>query len=549
MAWNQRYDPLQGLADLGPDFIVSAAAAGLPLFILFYMLAVVRRANALAAASAGTGTAFALAVTLWGMPASLALSSMLMGACFGLFPIVWIVVSAVWIYRMTVESGEFEIIRDSLAGLTDDRRLQAILIAFAFGAFLEGTAGFGTPVAITAAMLVGLGFNPLYAAGICLIANTAPVAFGALGVPIETAARASGLDIQRISSIVGRQLPLITVILPFWLCCTMSGLKNTLEVLPAVLVSGVCFAGSQFLFSNFHGPYLPDVMSAVITIVGLLLLLRFWKPRNTWRFPGEKAPVSMPRAYPPAAVFRAWSSYVILAVMVFVWGLDAFKEALGPTAVSIPWPALDGLVQRAPPVVKAPEVLGARFNLNIMTAAGTAIFISGIIASLVMPRYGPGKGLRCLARTVRQLKIPILTIVTILGLSGLMNYSGMSGTLALAFTDVGFLFPFFAPVIGWLGVFLTGSDTSSNALFSGLQRTTAEVVGIDPGLAVAVNSTGGVTGKMISPQSIAVATAATGLIGQEGSLFRFTLLHSLAMTLIVCVLSFLQAYSLSWMLP
>ncbi|MDR1085091.1 MAG: lactate permease LctP family transporter [Deltaproteobacteria bacterium] len=548
MIWQQIYDPIKGLINVGPEYVISALVAGIPLYLLFYMLAVKRTAGH-KAAIVGTLAALILAIVLWKMPADMAIYSTLMGACFGLFPIVWIVITAVWIYQMTVESGEFEIIKNSLAGLTNDRRLQAIFIAFAFGSFIEGTAGFGTPVAITAAMLVGLGFNPLYAAGICLIANTAPVAFGAIGVPIETAARASGLDINHISSIVGRQLPFLSIIVPFWVCWTMSGLKNTLEVLPALLVSGLCFAGSQFAFSNFHGPYLPDIMSAIVTIIGMVILLKVWKPKNIWHFPDEKGTSSEIKKYTLNEVLRAWSSYIILAVMVFIWGLGSFKAALAPTVVTIHWPGLDGLVQKVVPIVPEAQNYAATFTLNIATAAGTAIFIAGLISCFIMPNYGLGKALPCFLRTVKQLKFPILTIVLILGLSNIMNYSGMSSTLALAFTNAGFLFPFFAPIIGWLGVFLTGSDTSSNALFCGLQRTTAEVVGIDPNLAVAANSSGGVTGKMISPQSISVATAATGLIGKEGNLFRFTLIHSVAMTLVVCLITLLQAYWLSWMLP
>jgi lactate permease len=405
-------------------------------------------------------------------------------------------------------------------------------------------------VAITAAMLVGLGFNPLYAAGICLIANTAPVAFGAIGIPISVAASTSGLDVNRISAIVGRQLPFLSIIVPFWVCVTMSGLKNTLEVLPALLVSGLCFAGSQFAFSNFHGPYLPDIMSAIITIIGMVILLKVWKPKNIWHFPDEKGGATEIKRYPLSVVLRAWSSYIILAVMVFIWGLGSFKAALSSTVVSIKWPMLDGFVQRVEPIVKGdPQVYGASFTLNITTAAGTAIFLAGIIACFIMPNYGLSRAIACLGKTIKQLKFPILTIATILGLSNIMNYSGMSNTLALAFTNAGFLFPFFAPIIGWLGVFLTGSDTSSNALFCGLQRTTAEFIGMDPNLAVASNSSGGVTGKMISPQSISVATAATGMVGQEGNLFRFTLKHSIAMTIVVCLITLLQAYWLKWMLP
>ena len=540
--WVQVYEPVGGI-------FVSALLAAIPLILLFYMLAV-RRTPGHYAALVGTGSAILLAILAWGMPVSLAINSTVMGMCFGIFPIIWIVVTAVWVYNMTVESGEFEKIKSSLANLTDDRRLQAIFIAFAFGSFIEGTAGFGTPVAITAAMLVGLGFNPLYAAGICLIANTAPVAFGAIGIPVVVAAQVSGLDLMKISQIVGRQLPFLSIIVPLWLCVTMCGFKRSMEVMPAIIVAGVCFALTQFLSSNFHGPYLPDILSAVATIVGMVVLLRFWKPKQVWHFPDE-APASRASSekYTTNQVLRAWSPYIILAVMVFIWGTGGFKALTAAFGISIEWPGLHNLVVKTAPIAATDAPLAAKFGINLVNAAGTAIFLTGIISSFIMPNYNIGRALACLARTVKQLKFPIVTIATILGLAYIMNYSGMSSTLGLVFTHTGAFFPFFAPLIGWLGVFLTGSDTSSNALFSGLQRTTAEAVGVDPHLTVAANSSGGVTGKMISPQSISVATAATGMIGQEGNLFRFTLKHSIAMTLVVCIITYLQAYSLSWMLP
>jgi lactate permease len=548
--WIQVYDPLGKLASGLPEYLLSALVAAIPLYLLFYMLAFKRTAGH-KAALAGTTSAVVLAIAVWGMPAPLAISATLNGALFGIFPIIWIVITAVWVYNMTVESGEFEIIKDSLAALTDDRRLQAIFIAFAFGSFIEGTAGFGTPVAITAAMLAGLGFNPIYAAGICLIANTAPVAFGAIGVPIIVAAGTSGLDMNHISAIAGRQLPLLSVIVPFWLCVTMCGFKRTMEVIPALLTAGLCFAVTQFVFSNFHGPYLPDIMSALVTIVGMVILLRFWKPKQSWHFPDE--PPSKKSAglrYSTGEVLRAWCPYIILAAMVFIWGLGTFKAAVKPfDGFVFSWPMLDGLVAKTVPIVKTDALYPAKFNFNIITAGGTAIFLSGLISCFIIPNYGFGKAIPCFFRTCYQLRFPILTIAMILGLAYIMNFSGMSSSLGLAFTKTGALFPFFAPILGWLGVFLTGSDTSSNALFSGLQRTTAEAVGGDPNLTVAATSTGGVTGKMISPQSISVATAATGLVGKEGNLFRFTLWHSIGMLMVICVLTYLQAYVLKWMLP
>ena len=557
MVWTQVYDPLEKM--LGSSgYLLSALVAAIPLYILFYMLAV-KRAAGHKAAFCGTLAAILLAIVAWHMPVGLAVNATVKGAAFGLFPIVWIIITAVWIYNMTVESGEFEIIKNSLASMTDDRRLQAIFIAFAFGSFIEGTAGFGTPVAITAAMLVGLGFNPLYAAGICLIANTAPVAFGAIGVPILVAGAASGLPnangeaVHHISQIVGRQLPFLSIIVPCWVSVTMCGFKRSLEVLPALVVAGVCFAGTQFWTSNHLGPYLPDILSAMVTIIGLILLLRVWKPKNIFHFPDEKVSEGPVKSnYPGGQVIRAWMPYIILAALVTVWGLPDFKAAMKPFegwALNIPWPGLHGAIEKMPPLVKAASVYAATYSFNFITSGGTAIFIAGVISAFVMPGYNIGRGFACFVRTIFQLRYPIATIAMILGLAEIMNASGMSGTLGLAFTMTGALYPFFAPLLGWLGVFLTGSDTSSNALFANLQATTANQVGVDPYLTVASNSSGGVTGKMISPQSISVATSATGMVGQEGNLFRFTVFHSLAMTLVVCIITLLQAYPLKWMLP
>lgn len=548
--WTQVYDPLASLAPGFPQYLLSALVAAIPLFILFYMLAV-RRSPGHFAALFGTGSAVLLSILVWGMPVGLSLNATLMGACFGLFPIVWIVITAVWVYNMTVESGEFEIIKSSLANLTNDRRLQALFIAFAFGAFIEGTAGFGTPVAITAAMLVGLGFNPLYAAGICLIANTAPVAFGAIGVPVVTAAVVGGLDIMHVTKIVGRQLPFLSVIVPLWLVVTMCGFKRAMEVLPALLVAGFCFAITQYLSSNFHGPYLPDILSAFASLVGLIALLRVWKPKTVWRFPDEAAPTVdvNQKQYTLGQIMRAWGPYIVLAAMVFIWGLQTFKDLVASSVIAIEWPSLHNLVIKTAPIAAKDAPYAAKFTLNLVTAGGTAILFSGLISCLFIPNYGFGKAIPCFFRTCHQLRFPVFTIAMILGLAFIMNYSGMSSTMGLAFTKTGWLYPFFAPLLGWLGVFLTGSDTSSNALFCGLQRTTAEAVGVDPHLMVAANSSGGVTGKMISPQSISVATAASGMVGQEGNLFRFTLWHSFAMTLVVCIITFLQAYWLKWMLP
>jgi lactate permease len=541
MNWIQVYNPLGNLG-------LSALVAGIPLYILFYMLAV-RRSPGHWAALFGTGSAVLLAILAWGMPINLAVNATLMGAAFGLFPIVWIVITAIWVYNMSVESGEFDIIRNSLACITDDRRLQALFIAFAFGSFIEGTAGFGTPVAITAAMLVGLGFNPMYAAGICLIANTAPVAFGAIGIPIVVAAKVTDIDMMLISKIVGRQLPFLSIIVPIWLSVTMCGFKRSLEVLPALIVAGLCFAVTQFTVSNFVGPYLPDILSAIVTIIGLGLFLRVWKPSKVFHFPDEKPSGPVTCTYTPVEVLRSWTPYLVLAVMVFLWGLDSVKVYLNPIGFTFNWPGLHNLVVKTAPIVAKDVPYAAPYSLNIGSAAGTAILISGILSAFIIPNYGFGRAIACFGRTVKQLRFPILTIAMILGLASIMNYSGMSATLGLALAATGVLFPFFAPILGWLGVFLTGSDTSSNALFSSLQKTTATQIGVNPALTVAANSSGGVCGKMISPQSISVATAASGLVGQEGTIFRFTLKHSIGMVLFISVLTLLQAYVLKFMLP
>ena len=551
MNWVQVYNPLNNM-------LLSALVAAIPLLLVLYMLGI-RRAKGHQAALLGTGSAIVVAIVVWGMPVSMAISATLNGMMYGIFPIVWIVVTAIWVYNMTVESGEFEIMKNSLASVTDDRRLQAVLIAFAFGSFIEGTAGFGTPVAITSAMLVGLGFNPVYAAGICLIANTAPVAFGAIGIPIVVSAQVSGLEMMKISQVVAHQLPFLSFFVPLWLVVIMAGWKRGMEVLPAVLVAGGLFAGTQFVTANYVNPYLPDITAAIVTIVGFLLFLKVWKPKTVWHFPDEKASTEGKAVlrYSYAEVLRAWAPYLILALLVFLWADDKyiqFKQVVVSVDKMFPffvnsWPGLDNLVIKTAPVVTKNTPYAATYTLNLLSAAGTALLLSGILSLLIIPNYGVGKAASCFVRTVTQLRYPILTISTILGLAYIMNYSGMSSTLGLAFTATGSFFPFFAPLLGWLGVFLTGSDTSSNALFGSMQRTAAEQIGVNPNLLVASNTTGGVCGKMISPQSISVATAAAGLVGKEGDLFRFAFWHSIAMVLVISVITYLQAYWLQWMLP
>ena len=551
MTWIQNYDPLGNIG-------LSALIAAIPLFILLYMLGI-KRSKGHNAAFFGLLSAVLTAILVFKMPVGLALSATLNGALVGIFPIIWIVVTAIWVYNMTVESGEFEIIKNSLASITDDRRLQAVFIAFAFGSFIEGTAGFGTPVAITAAMLVGLGFNPVYAAGICLVANTAPVAFGAIGIPVVVLGQVTGIDAMTLSKIIGRQLPFLSFIVPLWIVVLMCGWKRAMEVLPAVLVAGTCFAVTQFFTSNYVSVYLPDITSAFVTIIGLLVFLKIWKPSKVWHFPDEKpsAEGKVQLQYSGAEVLRAWAPYIILAVLVFMWADDKFlgfknvlvgwEKALGLTFVT--WPGLHNLVVKAAPVVAKNAPYAATFGINFLSAAGTAIFCAGLLSLLIIPNYGPGRATACFFRTIKLLVYPICTIAMILGLAYIMNYSGMSSTLGLAFTATGPAFPFFAPVLGWMGVFLTGSDTSSNALFGSMQKTAAQQLGIDPNLTVASNSTGGVCGKMISPQSISVATAATGLVGQESTIFRFALPSSIAMIILIGIITYLQATVLHWMLP
>jgi len=551
MTWIQDYNPLGSIG-------LSALVAAIPLFILLYMLGI-KRSKGHNAAFFGLFSAMLIGILVFKMPVSLAISSTLNGVFVGIFPIVWIIVTAIWVYNMTVESGEFEIIKNSLASITEDRRLQAIFIAFAFGSFIEGTAGFGTPVAITAAMLVGLGFNPVYAAGICLIANTAPVAFGAIGIPVVVLGQVSGIDPMTLSKVIGRQLPFLSVIVPLWVVVMMCGWKRSVEVLPAVIVAGLCFALTQFYTSNYVSVYLPDITSAFVTIIGLLIFLKIWKPSKIWRFPDEveSATGAVQLKYTGGEVLRAWAPYIILAVLVFLWADDKFlgfknvlvgwEKSLGLAPVL--WPGLHNLVVKVAPVVAKNTPYGAAYAINFLSAAGTALLMSGILSLFIIPNYSVGRATACFGRTIKMLMYPIFTIAMILGLAYIMNYSGMSSTLGLAFTYTGAAFPFFAPFLGWMGVFLTGSDTSANALFGSMQNTAANQLGLDPNLIVASNSSGGVCGKMISPQSIAVATAATGLVGQESTIFRFALPHSIAMIILIGILTYLQSNVLHWMMP
>ena len=546
------------------SLLLSTLVAAIPIAVLFVLLAGFRVA-AHWSSLASLALALVIAVAVYGMPVGLALNSTLAGIAFGLFPIVWIVINAIFIYNAIVDAGYFDTIRDSLASLSNDRRIQVVLIAFILGALLEATAGFGTPVAITAAIMAGLGFQALYAAALALLANTAPVAFGGFAIPIITGAQVAQIDTMELSQMVGRQTPILALIIPGFLVVVMAGWRRMLEVWPLILVSGVSFAGAQFLISNFIGPELADLLAAIVGVVAVVALLAVWRPREEWHFPNE--PVAEEReSYerpPLGRTLLAWSPFIVI-VAIFLLAqigpiantLKGIESAINfPTAapneqgtIAVGWPGLDGQVTRQPPAVDAAGPYPAKYQTNWLTAAGTLILIADIISLLIL-RVGPGRALRIYGQTLNQLKWAILTIGTILGLAYLFNYSGMTYTLGLAFAATGVLFPFFAAFIGWLGVALTGSDTSSNALFANLQKTTAGQLGLSPVLAVGANSSGGVLGKMISPQNLAVGTSSTGLQGREGDLFRLVLPWSIALTVVMAVIVLLQAYVFTWMVP
>ncbi|MEG0201928.1 MAG: lactate permease LctP family transporter, partial [Comamonas sp.] len=492
------------------------------------------------------------------MPVANALAAGVYGFFYGLWPIAWIIVAAVFLYKVSVKTGQFDIIRSSILSVTEDQRLQLILVGFCFGAFLEGAAGFGAPVAITAALLVGLGFKPLYAAGLCLIGNTAPVAFGAMGIPVIVAGQVSGIDPMAISQMAGRQLPFMTIIVLFWLMAIMDGWRGVKETWPAVLVGGGSFALTQFLTANYIGPELPDITSAIVALVTLTTFLKFWQPKRIFRFETEPGSVKAHSAAPikltAGVVFKAWSPFIILTAMVTIWSLKPFKAlfaaggALSSTVFNIPVPMLHNLVQKMAPVVAAPTPYGAVYSFNWLSATGTAIVIAAVLAILYL-RLKPAVALKTLGETFKELALPIYSIGMVLAFAFIANYSGLSTTLAMALAHTGKAFAFFSPFLGWIGVFLTGSDTSANALFGALQATTAAQLGLPEVLAVTANTTGGVTGKMISPQSIAIACAAVGLAGKESDLFRFTVKHSLAFLVLIGIICTLQAYVFPWMIP
>ena len=557
--WQQNYTPLAGSLGL------SALVASLPVFVLLFLIGV-KRKPAWVSALSGLAAAVVVALFVYGMPVGMMASAVTYGAAFGLFPIGWIVYSAIVLYRITVDTGKFEIIKDSIGGLTDDRRLQALLIAFAFGAFIEGAAGFGTPVAVAAAMLAGLGFSPFYAAGICLLANTAPVAFGSIGIPVVTLAGITGLPMNELSAWVGRICAPVSLIVPAYLIIVMGGWKALRGVLPAVAVCGIAFALTQFLVSNFIGPQLVDILSSLAAIIGLVLLLKVWKPADQFSLEGHAGEQRKLTRHSFGTVVLAWSPYLLLVFYVLIWGLSgnaAIKGALKGSGVGVlmslaagmdwvgvqlnsattllNWPGLHNMVERVAPVVSKPGPYAAVYTLNIVSAAGTACILAAITAAIVL-RLPAGKFIGILGGAGRQLFLSMVTIASVLGLAFLMNYCGATATMGLAFAATGPVFPFFSAMLGWLGVFLTGSDTSANALFGNLQVVTATKLGLDPVLMASANSSGGVMGKMISLQSIAVAAAATGMKSDdEAKLFRFTFRHSILLASVLGVITFIYS--------
>jgi len=542
MAWTQNYIPV------GDSLALSALAAALPVVVLLGLLAFFH-VKAHWAALAGLTAVLGIAVLVYRMPASLALAAAGYGALYGLLPIGWIVLNVVFLYEVTVKTGQFEIVKRSIASLSGDRRIQALLIAYSFGAFIEGAAGFGAPVAISAAMLISIGFRPLLAATLSLIGNTAPVAFGSLGIPIVSLAQVTGLPLLELSAMVGRQLPFFSLIVSFWLIAAMCGWRAMWQVWPACLAGGASFALVQFLVSNFHGPWLVDTASSLASMGAILLLLRFWQPRTVWRFAGEESVAAVGPAIPASALFRAWSPWLILTVAVFIWATPVTKAALNAVwEKKLPIPALNGAVFKAPPLAPELKPEAAIYTFNPLAATGTAPLLSGLLAGMLLGLRLPVLG-RLYLQTVWRVRWSLLTISGMLALAFASRFAGLDSTLGLAFASTGVLFPFFSPLLGWLGVALTGSDTASNVLFGNLQQITAQQVGISPVLAAAANSTGGVMGKMIDAQSIVVASVATGQHGQEGEILRQVFWHSLALATLVGVFVFVQAYVFPGMVP
>ncbi len=539
--WQQVYDPFNNVW-------LSTFIAAIPVVV---MLAALAFFHIKAHIAAVMGLVSALVVAIWAftMPFDTAVASALYGAAYGLFPIGWIILNVIFLYQLTDRKGQFKILRESIAGISGDRRLQLLLIAFSFGAFFEGAGGFGTPVAVTGAMLIGLGFAPLAASGLSLIANTAPVAYGALGTPIIALAAVTGLDMLELSGMVGRQLPVFSLIVPFWLIWAFCGFRGMLAIWPAILVAGAAFAIPQYLISNFHGPWLVDVGAAVASMVCLTLFLKVWQPKEIWTSAsgtfGDGTP-SVPTVgehqYTRKEIIDAWTPWLILSVIVLLWGIPEWKKLLDSISiVKFEWANLHMLVQKMPPVAPAPKIEEAIFKLNWLSATGTGIFIACIASAFTMG-YKIREMLAVYWDTLKLLKYSLITIAAMLALGYSTRYSGVDSTLGLAFANTGMFYPFFGTMLGWLGVALTGSDTASNVLFGGLQKTSAEQLGLSPVLMAAANSSGGVMGKMIDAQSIVVASTATKWYGHEGEILRYVFFHSVALAALVGVLVTLQAY-------
>jgi lactate permease len=525
--WPQTYDPLH-------NHVLSTLLAAIPIVTLLGVIAA-GRVRAHRAALLGLGAALVVAIWVLGMPAGVAVRASLLGVAYGLLPIGWIILNVIFLYQLTEERGLFVVLQRSLGRVTTDRRLQLVLIAFSFGAFFEGAAGFGAPVAVTGALLVGLGFPPLEASGLSLLANTAPVAFGALGTPLVALHGVTDIDLRALSAMVGRQLPFFSVLIPVWLVVAYAGWKKAVAVWPALVVAGVTFAIPQWLIANYHGPWLVDVVSAVVSLAALSLLLRVWHPRDS---PREAVPPEGDRA----AVLRAWTPWVILSFVVFLWGLPQVKAVLDHiSAPKFAIAGLDGVVQRVPPVVPTAKSETAVFLFNWLSASGTGILVAALIAAGVMG-YRPAEMARVYWRSLVTVRLSLITIAAMLGIGYLTRYSGMDAILGLAFARTGVWYPFFGTLLGWLGVALTGSDTASNVLFGSLQTITSRQLGLSPTLMAAANSSGGVMGKMIDMQSIVVASTTTRWYGHEWAILRFVFLHSLALAGLVGLLVTLEAY-------
>jgi lactate permease len=534
--WPQPVDPLHSL-------LWSSLIAAAPILILGGLL-LSRKVAGYLATLITLAAALIIAIFVYGMPVKLAGLSGLYGVIDGLMPISWIVLAAIFLYNLSVASGSFGVVRQSIETITNDRRLQALLIAFCFGAFLEGAAGFGAPVAITAGILIGLGFVPIYAATICLLANTAPVAFGGIGIAVVTASQLTNLNANSLSRMIGHQLPLIALIVPLWLVVIIAGWRGAKAIWPAIIVTGGAYAVTMFLTSSYLGPSLPDILSSVVSMLCLIGLLFVWRPKTVWRFPHEKASASARAPSMPgfSVLIRAWTPFLLLIVFIANWAFSGTQSLLARYTIKIPFGPLNHGIS------VAGHPLDVTYSFAWLSAAGTAIFLAALLSAVLM-RMPFKHVIRVAGQTLRELRRPLITIASIVGFAYVANFSGMSATLSRALSNAGRVFPLVAPLLGWLGVLITGSDTSSNALFSSVQAHTATSLGINPVLTVSANSTGGVAAKMISPQNVAVAAAATKLKNKEGKLFRRVILHSVAMVCIICILTYLQAYYFKWMIP